>query len=843
MSQELKPGTPLLHYRVVSKIGAGGMGEVYLAEDTKLGRKVALKVLPAEVAANQDRMRRFVQEAKAAAALNHPNIAHIYEIGESDGISFIAMEFIDGQTLANVIRDRVDLPKVLRYLQHFAEGLAKAHSAGIVHRDLKPDNIMITRDGHVKILDFGLAKLIAGSNEVSGASEDSSRVATAILPHQSTPGTIMGTAGYMSPEQAQGKTDQIDQRSDIFSFGCILFEAVTGRRAFEGADAIDTLNKIIREPAPQVSSIDPSAPADLQRIVRRCLAKDPDERFQSIKDVAIELREIRRELTGGADINTTVPPLSSDSAVMREQPRTGDSFPAMTVSGATPTHVSSAEYVFGEIKRHRSATAALAILVLATIGLGIWFFGFRQAKASQISSIAVMPFVNASGNPDIEYLSDGVTESLINSLSQLSNLSVKARSSVFRYKGKDVEPQKVAAELKVQAVLNGRVTERGDNLTINLELVDASTGDQIWGKQYTQKMGDLAALQNDISRDVSEKLRTRLTGAEEKLVVKNQTQNTEAYQLYLQGQYNWNKRTGSTTAKAIEYFQKAAEKDPGYAMAYVGLAESYTISDPVVEQLPKARAAALKALEIDPTLGEPHSVLGSFHDVLEHDRPAAEKEQKQAIELSPNFATAYHWYGELLCEQGRFDEALVQWKKASELDPFSLAIGTDYGLEYLFYSRKPEEAIAYLNKLVEMDPNYVRTHGYLSTIYENIGRYEDAINEEEKRATLDVVDPREIADDKKALLDAFRSAGPKGYWSKYLEFVNRAMKKGNMPPASLLARLNGELGNRDEAFKWLEKAYQNNESDLTFLKVSPIWDKLRDDPRFADILRRLNFTP
>src|SRR4051812_29269696 len=303
------------------------MGEVYLAADTQLERRVALKILPAELAANQDRMRRFVQEAKAAAALNHPNIATIHEIGESDGVNYIAMEFIDGATLrAKIHQGRTEIRKVLRYLQHFAEGLAKAHSAGIVHRDLKPDNIMITRDGHVKILDFGLAKLIAGSNEVSGASEDSSRVATAILPHQSTPGTIMGTAGYMSPEQAQGKTDQIDQRSDIFSFGCILFEAVTGRRAFEGADAIDTLNKIIREPSPQVSSIDPSAPADLQRIVRRCLAKDPDERFQSIKDVAIELREIRRELTGGADINTTVPPLSSDSAVMREQPRTGNSF-------------------------------------------------------------------------------------------------------------------------------------------------------------------------------------------------------------------------------------------------------------------------------------------------------------------------------------------------------------------------------------------------------------------------------------------------------------------------------------------------------------------------------------
>ena len=834
----------LSHYRIVSKIGAGGMGEVYLAEDTKLERKIALKILPAEVAAKEDRMRRFVQEAKAAAALNHPNIAHIYEIGEADGISFIAMEFIDGQTLTELLRRGVELPRSLRYLQHVAEGLAKAHSAGIIHRDLKPDNIMITRDGHVKILDFGLAKLIAPSNENSGDSEDSSRVATAILPKHSTPGTILGTAGYMSPEQAQGKTDQIDQRSDIFSFGCILFEAVTGRRAFEGADAIDTLNKIIREPAPQVSSINPSAPPDLQRIIRRCLAKDPEDRFQSIKDVAIELREVRRELSDGKEINTTVPPFSTDDTMMREQPSTADSTIPLTVSAAPSTHVSSAEYIVGEIKRHKPATAILAILILAVVGLGIWFFGYRQASSSQIGSIAVMPFANDTGNADLEYLTDGVTESLINSLSQLSNLSVKARSSVFRYKGKDIEPQQVAADLKVQAVLNGRVTQRGDDLTISLDLVNGANGDQIWGQQYTRKTGDLAALQSEIARDVSQKIRDRLTGAEEKLVVKNQTQNTEAYQLYLQGRYNWNKRTDPTTKKAIEYFQQAIEKDPDYAMAYVGLAESYLLSDERgSDRYPKLKAAVLKALEIDPNLGEAHSALAAYKDTYEHDYPGAEIEYKRAVELSPNYATAHHWYAEIFVERGRFDESLVEWKKALELDPFSLAISTDYGFEYLYYSRKYDQAADYLNKLVEMDPNYVRTHTYLATVYYTMGRYEDALNETEKRVVLQgEMSTEEIANGKRELLDALRAGGPKGYWSKILEFTMQDIKKGKDVSALNLAHIYAELGQKDEAFKWLEKAHENDESDMAWLKVSPEWDKIRDDPRFGEMLRKLKLS-
>lgn len=833
----IEAGSKFGHYEIRSLIGSGGMGEVYLAKDTKLDRNVALKVLPADVAADQDRMRRFEQEARSAAALSHPNIAHIYEIGDEDGTSFIAMEFVDGQTLNELMRGRIDLARSLRYLQHVAEGLAKAHSAGIVHRDLKPDNIMITRDGHAKILDFGLAKLVTPA--ALDGSESSSNIATAILPQHSTPGTILGTAGYMSPEQAQGKTQAIDHRSDIFSFGCILFEAATGQRAFEGADAIDTLNKIIREPAQLIREIDPDAPAELQRIIRRCLAKDPDDRYQSIKDVAIELRDLRREMTG--ELDTTVPPMSGSSMSVSGRVSTADQLGVSSnILPAAPTHVSSAEYVVSEIKRHKPVVAIFSIALIAAVIFGVWFFGYRTASGAQIESIAVMPFVNASGNTDLEYLSDGITESLINSLSQLSKLSVKARSSVFRYKGKDVEPQQVAADLKVQAVLNGRVVQRGENLVVSLDLVDALTGNQIWGEQYNRKLGDLAALQSEIARDVSQKLRQRLTGAEENRVVKNQTQNTEAYQLYLQGRYNWNKRTEPTTKKAIEYFRQAIEKDPNYAMAYVGLGESYIIADiPWEEAAPQARMAAQRALEIDPTLGEPHATLGSIKNGYDSDWRGGEQEYRRAIELSPNYATAYHWLAESLAMEGRFDESFAYYQKALELDPFSLAIGTDLGIAY-YYARQYDRSIEYLTKLIEMDPNYVRTHSYVSQAYQEKGMYEQAMREVEKALVLEGEDPKEIAEGIRAILEALNTSGLRGYWNKKLEYTKNDLKKGGRVPPLVLARLYARLGQRDEAFEWLEKSFEERTASTAWLKVSPEWDNLRGDPRFADLLRRLN---
>ncbi|HEX3229310.1 MAG TPA: protein kinase, partial [Pyrinomonadaceae bacterium] len=421
-------GEKLSHYDIIAKLGTGGMGEVYLAQDTKLDRKVALKVLPAEVASNRDRMERFVREAKSAAALNHPNIAHIYEIGEYQGTNFIAMEFIDGVTLREKIhRERTELKRLLKYLQQSAEGLAKAHAAGIVHRDLKPDNIMVTGDGHAKILDFGLAKLTEQTQPSPSSGEAVDRDApTAVMPRQlSTPGLIMGTVGYMSPEQAQGK--EVDQRSDIFSFGCILYETATGLRAFESDSVIDTLHKIVHTAAPPIKDANPSAPIDLQRIVRRCLTKDPDERYQSIREVAIELRELRRELEDAAQSDTTAPPSTIGSTVNFAE---GAQLTASSPDPLTAPPSSSAEYIVSGIKRHKiGVLLALPVLALAIVGLAAYLHARNTEIA--IESIAVLPFANQNQDPETEYLSDGLTESIINSLSQLSNLRVIPRNSVF----------------------------------------------------------------------------------------------------------------------------------------------------------------------------------------------------------------------------------------------------------------------------------------------------------------------------------------------------------------------------------------------------------------------------
>lgn len=483
----------------------------------------------------------------------------------------------------------------------------------------------------------------------------------------------------------------------------------------------------------------------------------------------------------------------------------------------------------------------IALTLIAVVAAA--FLGYRYLYSTrQIRSIAVMPFVNASGDPDMEYISDGMTESLINSLAQLSQLSVKARSYVFRYKGKDLDPKTIAAELNVQAVLNGRIVKRGDLMTISVDLVDAGSGDQAWGEQYTRAMGDLATLQNDITRDVSKKLVARLTGGEQTRISKDVSQNSEAYQLYLQGRYQWNKRTGSTTKTAIALLQQAIEKDPAYAQAYVGLAEAYAVSDlPLKQRAEKIRAAAIKAIELDPSLGEPHASLALSEGWFERNFPRAEQEYKRAIELSPNYATAYHWYGEFLVLQGRFDEGLATYQKALELDPYSLAIASDYGIS-LFYARRYEESIAYFKKLIDQDPSYYRDHVYLASVYEKLGRYEEALAERVKGAVLDGASPEEISKREAQILTAFRSEGAKGYWKAFVEIAT-ARNVGNNPTKNniRLADYYSHLGQKDKSFELLNEEFETTGNYPDGLEVSPQWDDLRDDPRFDELLRKLNF--
>jgi TolB-like protein/Tfp pilus assembly protein PilF len=544
---------------------------------------------------------------------------------------------------------------------------------------------------------------------------------------------------------------------------------------------------------------------------------------------------------GAALVQGSVPSADEPATAIISSPHVTNDDPTRSFrSGDIPSRTIPA---IPQVQGRSKTKLYLGVAAAAVLMLVAGFFGYRYYSSpgsGQIESIAVMPFVNASGNQDLEYLSDGVTESLINNLSQLPKLSVKNRSSVFRYKGKDVEPQQVATDLKVQAVLNGCVTQRGDSLTISLDLVDGATGNQIWGEQYARKAGDLATLQSEIARDVSQKLRARITGDEETRVVKNQTQNTEAYQLYLQGRYNWNKRTDQTTEKAIEYFQQAIEKDPNYAMAYVGLAESYILSTNGSDQelYPKVKAAAEKALEIDPALGEPHAALAVYLDTFEGNHEQGEKEFKKAIELSPNYSTSYHWWAETLVSWGRFDEGLAVYKKALEVDPFSLAIGTDYGIA-LFYARRYDESVIELKKLMEIDPGYIRTYSYIARVYQVTGKFEDALNAHEKRLMLQGEDPKQVAEGKQAVLAAYKAGGAKGYWSKILELTLEDAKKGGNAPPIAFARIYTQLGERDDAFKWLDKALQNRiNDDIFMLRVSPEWDGIRDDARFTEILRK-----
>jgi eukaryotic-like serine/threonine-protein kinase len=828
----IQAGTKLGRYEIRSKLGVGGMGEVFLAHDAMLDRKVALKILPPELASNQNRMRRFTQEAKAAAALNHPNIAHIYEIGEHEGMHFIAMEYVDGSTLRKAIHhERIGIPKLLRYLQQVAEGLTKAHAAGIVHRDLKPENVMITRDGYPKILDFGLAKLTEPLTPESMTSHEEATTELLSRP-LSTPGLVMGTVGYMSPEQAQGHP--VDHRSDIFAFGCLLYEAATGQRAFESESTIDTLHKIVHTPARLVRDINPSAPADLTRIVRRCLAKDPDDRYQSIREAAIELRDMRRELEGAIEMETTVPPPSDGPT--RSSATTGDTVAGTPVS----TSPSSAEYLFSGIKRHKLATAGvLATIVLGSIAIAAYLYSRLTTVA--IDSIAVLPFVNQNRDPDTEYLSDGLTESITNSLSQLSNLRVIPSPSVARYKTKEIDAITAGKELGVRAILTGRILQRGESLTVNATLIDVRHNKQLWGEQYNRKVADALAVQQEISREISERLRTRLSGEEQKQLKKRDTSNPEAYQAYIRGRYYWNKRTAENVKKAMEQFQQAADKDPNYALAYVGLADCYVLlieyaGASTTDTVPKSIAFAERALQLDPSLGEAHASLGWCYFALwQWER--AESEFKQAIELNPNYATAHQWYSLLLRDKGRFDEAVFEIKRAQELDPLSLIIGQSVAQSYLLLKGDVSRALEEARRVVDLDPNYPRGREALGWVYLKQGRNSEAIAELQK-AVAAGGDRRIFS----SLGYVLAISGKKAEALKLLKEVQAKYERHEALGRDV-AGIYAGLGDKDQVFIWLEKDFQARVGPLSRIRWEPPFESVRSDPRFADLLRRMGLQP
>jgi serine/threonine-protein kinase len=810
------------------------MGEVYLAADTQLDRTVALKVLPPDIASDQQRMQRFIQEAKAASALNHPNILTIYGIGEADSACFIATEFIDGITLRERIRkEPMGVGEILEVGMQVASALSAAHEAGIVHRDIKPENIMLRRDGYVKVLDFGLAKLTERA-----ASRKHTDASTLL---ETDPGVVMGTIVYMSPEQARGLP--VDGRTDVWSLGVVLYEMIAGRQPFQGETKSDVISLILQKEPPPLARFAPGIPAELERIVMKALAKDCEERYQGVKDLMIDLRRLKHRLEVDAEIERSgIPSLSGSGPVVATSGTSGgQSVPAPLHSGGTPTSAvsearptSSAEYIVGEIKRRKTWLIPTAAALLLA-GIALVYFLFLRSTRTAINSIAVLPLVNANNDPNTDYLSDGITESLINSLSQIPELRVMARSTAFRYKGQELDPQRIGRELDVRAVLTGRVLQRGDMLTIQVDLVDTSDGSQLWGEQYNRKISDLLGIQQNISREVSDKLRLKLSGEQKEQLAKRYTESTEAYELYLRGRYHWNKRTSEGLMRGIDYFEQAIKTDPAYALAYAGLADSYNVLStnavrPPKEAFPKAKEAAERALALDDTLAEAHTSLAFIKTVYEWDWQGAEKEFKRAIELNANYANAHYFYAFAhLLSMGRVEEANTEMKRALALDPFSLIINTNLGRTY-YIARQYDRAIDQYRKALEMDAAFPRAHERLQEAYEQKGMFREAI------ADLEQVNP--AAGPK--LRAAFEKAGVKGYWQARIDLDKQSTQTYVSPYFTAVKY--AAIGDKDQAFAALERAYQERDTWLVHLKVDPMLDTLRSDPRYADLLSKINLS-
>jgi serine/threonine protein kinase/tetratricopeptide (TPR) repeat protein len=819
----LEPGTSLGPYEIKSPLGKGGMGEVYLAHDSRLGRAVALKVLPSDLASDPQRMRRFSQEAKTTSALNHPNLLTIYEIGQHESLQFIATEYVDGDTLRTTLAaGPLPYSEVLRIGSQVAEALAAAHEAGIVHRDIKPENIMLRRRDHiVKVLDFGLAKHTDQS--MQRRLTDSGASSSTMI--QTEANVIVGTGKYMSPEQARGLP--VDTRTDVWSLGVVLYEMLAGYPPFTGETGSDLIVAILdREPA-RLPDREPPIPPELQRIIRKALSKDREKRYHTIKDLAVDLESLRLELQLSAEHQRLTSSASLSRQAVVETAQTTRS--TVTNTAADPSTTSSRSSI-------KWVLAGVGALILAIAVAGYLYS--RRTNGPAIDSIAVLPFVNVGVDPNTEYLSDGITESIIDSISQLPNLAVIARSSVFRYKGREIDPQAVAKELGVRAVLTGRITQRGDTLSISTELVDASNNHRIWGERYERQLSDILLVQSDIARDISENLRSKLTGEEQKRVVKRYTENAEAYQAYLKGRYHWNKRTAADLNKSIEYYNQAIAIDPSYALAYSGLAESYLVlpdytNIPSQEAHPKSKAAALKALQIDDTLAEAHAALGGVKIDSEWDFVGAENELKRAIELNPNYATGHHWYAQYLSVMGRHEEALKEIKRAQELDPLSLIINAVFGDTYI-KARRYDDAIVQLGKTVEMDQNFIRSYRYLANAYIEKGMYAEAIGATQTAATLSGEQPEQAAKKAAELKAAYAASGAKGYWEKQLEYAKSA-KGSPYTMASIYAR----LGNKEEALEWLDRAFRERDPYVVYLKIDPQFDALRSDQRSLDLMRQI----
>jgi serine/threonine-protein kinase len=766
MGSALSTGTTLGHYEIRSKIGKGGMGEVYLAQDTNLYRRVALKILSPEFAEDKDRMNRFILEARSASALNHPNIITIYEIGEANGLHFIATEYIEGETLQTKLKEELlSFQSTLEIALQIASALDAAHRAGIVHRDIKPDNVMVRRDGIVKVLDFGIAKLTAAdTSEFDQESETLVQVKTRV-------GMILGTVAYMSPEQARGT--ETDARTDIWSFGCVLYEMLTRQQPFRGETMTDVLANVINREPVSVRAHRQDTPTELERIITRTVRKNREERYQSATELVNDLKQLQTRMLVDAELI-----------------RSGQEY----VGQAQP--------------------------------------------AGSLNAIAVLPFANISAEKENEYFSEGLTEEIIMNLSKLHSLKVVARGATMLYVKEGKSHRQAADDLGVQYLLEGSVRRQGKDLRITAQLIDAMHDVYLWAETYRGTIEDIFDIQERVAGEIVQALQLRLSSDEEQILKKRFTKNTEAYQLYLQGRFFWNKRSESGLQTAIKYFEAAIEKDPRYALAWAGIADSYSVlgeygNIPRRELYPKAEAAVFKALEIDDRLAEVHTSYASLLMLSKWDWVNSEREFKLALELNPNYATAPHWYTQWLWSMGRLAEAIGMISLAAELDPVSQAILKDKGLAF-YYDRQYDNAIEMAHKTLELDPSYAAAHRLLSLAYQGKEMFDEAIAENRNWGSL----TGNKIETTVSLAQIYAVAGQKDDAAKLVEVVNDDPNLIDQAYRGL-ALVHAALGENDSAFECLEKGYQRREESVLSLKVDPKVDPLRSDSRFSALLKRI----
>ena len=761
-------GTNLSHYRLLSRLGAGGMGIVYLAEDVRLGRRVAIKLLSESAVKNPQALARFDQEARAASQLNHPNICVLYDIGVEQGRAFIVMEHLEGETLrARLDRQLPSLDEVVDLAGQIADALDAAHNKKLIHRDIKPANIFVLPGNHVKLLDFGLAKRIdvdPGSDETRAQELTDS-------------GTTVGTAAYMSTEQVRG--EPLDQRSDIWSFGLVLYEMLTGMRAFNGATTPLVFDAILHNDPRPPSLLNPEVPLGLDHVIGKALEKNPARRYQTMADVRADLRRARESgsRTGTASISRSTGRLTT---------------------------------------RRRRADSD---------------------KANAIQSLAVLPFFNSSNDPDAEYLSDGITEGIINRLSRLPGLRVMSRSTVFRYKGSPSDVKTIAGELKVRAVVLGRVHQRQQQLVVKVELVDVRKQSQLWGEQYNRPMADILDVQEGIAIEVARSLEVALSGDDRKQLVKRHTQDSVAYRAYLKGRFCWNKRSVQGFLQAIEHFQEAIEQDPGYALAYTGLADTYNLlgyynTQRPAHAYPRAKAASARALEIDPSMAEAHGSLGYTNLFFDRDWPAAERSFREAIRLHPSYASAHQWYGWYFIAMGQPEKTLAAMYRAHEIDPLSLIINDHLGYA-LALAGQADAAIQQLKATLELDPNFAITHLRLGSVYLELGRTAEAIREMETAARL--------SEGRLALGYLGHACGLAGDRTRASTILDelRAHPVDRFVSPLDFALIHAGMGAVDAVFASLDEALAERVSDLIRLRVLPWPDLVQSDPRFPAFLRTL----